>query len=124
MLKGQRMSEKQKNILIKAQTGRGKEMPKKIKKEYSKEDLKYAEIIMGNEMNECSEEIWKVIMTYNFTPCQLYGILESIKLTIANDIYSTPPEDIHVCTDCKETTYKEGKSSLKKVKEVDSAMYS
>jgi len=97
---------------------------KQNKKGYSKEDATYAEAIIGNEMNDCSEKIWDIIMSYSFSASMIYGILDSIKLTVANDIYSTSSEDMHVCTDCKETTYKEGKSSLKKVKEVDSAMYS
>jgi len=89
---------------------------------YTIKEVELAVETVGNIMHQCSNDIWDVIEKYHLSSAMLYGVLESIKLTIANDIYSTPPEDIHVCTDCKET-YKEGKSSLKKVKEVDSAMY-
>ena len=90
---------------------------------YSLKEVKRAEETMGNIMNQCSSEIWEVIEKFPCTPAMLYGILESIKLTIANDIYSTPQEDIHVCTDCKETIEKQIKNNPKKAKETQDAMY-
>lgn len=99
-------------------------MTKKNKKDYSKEDAKYAELIIGNEMNNCSEEIWNIITKkYNFSAAMIYGVLESIKLTVANDIYTVSPEQPHICTDCKETIEKQIKDTPKKAKEAQVAMY-
>jgi len=99
------------------------------KKKQNKEDvytIKEVELAVetvGNIMHQCSNDIWDVIEKYHISSAMLYGVLESIKLTIANDIYSTPPEDIHVCTDCKETIEKQIKNNPKKAKETQDAMY-
>ena len=93
-------------------------------KEYSKEDVKYASHILGNEMNECSEKIWNVLMSYPMSPSQYYGILMSILLSISNDVYMQASEDAHVCNDCKDEIEKQSKNNPKKTKEINSAMYS
>ncbi len=74
-------------------------------------------------MNQCSMDIWDVIERYPLSPAQFYGVIESIKMTIANDIYSEPPEDIHVCNDCNETLKKKTKDNPKREKETQNALY-
>ncbi len=96
---------------------------KQNKSRYTEKEIKESIETVGNLMNQCSNDIWEVIERYPLSPAMLYGCLNSILLTIANDIYSTPPENIHVCNDCKETIEKQTKDTPKKAKEVEAAMY-
>lgn len=91
--------------------------------EYTRKEVETSLEVIGNMMNQCSTEIWDVIEKFPLSPAMLYGILSSIQLTIANDIYSEPPEDIHVCNDCKETLKKKPKDDPKREKEVQGTMY-
>lgn len=90
---------------------------------YTRKEIEASLEVIGNLMTQCSNDIWEVIEKYPLAPSQLYGIFESIKLTIANDIYSEPQEDIHVCNDCKETLKKKTKDDPKREKESQCTMY-
>lgn len=99
-----------------------KKQPEK-EEELSEEELDNAKFIASSEMDKCSEEIWDILMEYRLSPVMIYGVLDSIKLYIANDVYSSVPDEPHICNDCKGELEKHVKESPKKTKEVMQTLY-
>lgn len=100
-------------------------MAKKKQKEekYTEKEIMDAENTIGDIMSQCSNDIWEVISKYPFPPVMWYGILESIKSSIANDVYTTTEKEPHICNDCKDTIEHQVKDTPKKAKEAQTAMY-
>lgn len=100
-------------------------MNKKKQKEekYTEKEVMDAENTMGDLMCQCSDEIFEVISKYPLTGAMVYGVLESVKLTIANDIYTNYEKEPYICKGCQDTLTKEIKENPKRTKEAQAAMY-